>query len=437
MVQLRLFTRAGACLLACAAVAAPIGAQAAQETILLNFLGTLGGNSPQAGVVADASGALYGTALQGGSHNMGVVFKLTPPALAGGKWTQTVLHSFAGKNDGSFPGSPLIFDNQGSLYGTTETGGAGKAGIVFKLAPPAAGSSTWTETVICAFNAASTGSYPVAGLAMDKTGALYAAALGGGSGGMGTVVKLTPPSPGAAAWKATVIHNFKGGSSDGAAPGASLVVDPSGNLYGTAQSGGDANLGVIYRLSPPSAGSSAWKYADLHWFSADINVSAGADGALPEGSPVLDAQGNLYGTTFAGGAKSDNNGGTIWQLSPPAPGKSGWVKTLLWSFGGHNDGAGPAAGLTADGTGAFYGTTTAGGAFDNGTVFKLTPPAPGSKAWTETVVYSFNLASGGGAQPTSGLVMDNAGAVYGTTFGVTPAAPPLGAILGNVFKISP
>jgi uncharacterized repeat protein (TIGR03803 family) len=173
------------------------------ETVIHSFSAppSSGGSSPQAGLIANKEGALYGTtsgggAVVSGTQSEGIVFKLTPPAKGQTTWTETVLHSFVGGTDGASPYAGLIADERGALYGTTSGGGTANWGTVFKLTPPAKGQTTWTETGLYSFLSGSDGAFPQAGLIADKQGALYGTTLYGGSGGNGTVFKLTPPARG-------------------------------------------------------------------------------------------------------------------------------------------------------------------------------------------------------------------------------------------------
>jgi uncharacterized repeat protein (TIGR03803 family) len=427
--------------LAGSALAAPV------ETVLYRF--TADGFIPVAGLIADKEGALYGTTE--GGFGPGTVFKLTPPAKGQTAWTETVLYRFTAFPDGSMPVAGLIADEQGALYGTTEFGGSGidcfspGCGMVFKLTPPAKGQTAWTETVIHSFTGGSDGSMPVAGLIADEQGALYGTASGGVSrscGGCGTVFKLTPPARGQTAWTETVLHTFTGGS-DGGIPSAGLIAGKEGTLYGTTEVGGgrsscsfapSAGCGTVFKLTPPAKGQTAWTETVIHSFTG------GSDGSDPRAGLIADKQGALYGTTVFGGSRSSCSlpsagCGTVFKLTPPAKGQTAWTETVLYGFKGFPDGFTPRAGLIADKQGALYGTTQYGGGINNGlggagTVFKLTPPATGQTVWTETVIYSFTGGSDG-SNPPAGLIADKQGALYGTTeVGGNNSR-------GTVFKLTP
>ncbi len=192
----------------------------------------------------------------------GVVFKLSPPSGGSGSWTETVLYTFTGGADGSYPQASLVPDSKGNLYGTASSGGDtsgtnctvfGGCGVVFELSPPSGGKVPWTETVLYTFTGGDDGSLPYAGLIFDSLGHLYGTTIGGGSSDYGTVFELSPPSGGKGPWTETVLYPFTG-VIDGNNPFAALIFDSIGNLYGTAF-GGSRGSGVAFELSPESGGS--------------------------------------------------------------------------------------------------------------------------------------------------------------------------------------
>jgi uncharacterized repeat protein (TIGR03803 family) len=276
------------------------------------------GASPHAGLISDQSGALYGTTAGGGANGHGTVFKLTPPSVSGGAWTEPVLYSFTGDANPSV----LIFDASGALYGMTLYGGASSGGTVFQLRPPSTPGGNWTETLLYSFSGGSDGARPEAGLILDATGALYGTTLYGGVYNIGTVYKLTPPTVAGGLWTETVLYRFGSTVGDGAFPLSSLLFDASGALYGTTGAiavggGGGSGNGTVFKLLPPTATSGKWTETVLHNFS-------GGDGAQPEAGLIADASGALYGTTNTGGSASQ---GTVFQLTLPAiftgiPGKA-------------------------------------------------------------------------------------------------------------------
>jgi uncharacterized repeat protein (TIGR03803 family) len=396
---------------------------AGKEKVLHSFNGR-GGNTPVASLIFDAAGNLYGTTTGGGvgkcgDYGCGTVFQLT--LGANGKWAETVLHDFNGK-DGAMPSGGLIVDAAGNLYGTTYGGGVdcagGGCGTVFKLTPGANGK--WTQTVLHEFKGKD-GANPVSELIFDAAGKLYGTTAQGGTAGYGTVFQLAPGANGN--WSDKVLHNFNG--EDGDYPDSGLIFDAAGNLYGTtlySYSGG-----VVFQLVRDAKGR--WTEKVLHDFTSSSNDSC------PNGGLIFDAAGNLYGTTSACNYYGD---GKVFELTPQAKGQ--WRETTVYEFNGGDDGAFPATGVTFDAEGNLYGTTVAGGEFECipgpnhcGTVFKLRPGADG--VWTETVVHSFNGTDGSG--PESSLVLDAEGNLYGTTaYGGSFYGDDNGGY-GTVFQITP
>ena len=305
-----------------------------KEAVLHSFSGGPDGGYPYAGLILDAAGNLYGTADAGGAHNYGVVFEVP----AGG--AEGVLYSFTGTGgDGADPLAGLVRDAAGNLYGTTASGGASGLGTVFKV------SAGGAETVLHSFTGGSDGEYPEAGLVQDGVGNLYGTTFAGGASGFGTVFKID------AQGNETVLYSFRGGA-DGEYPSAGLVRDAAGNLYGTTNSGGSSGGGIVFKIS------SAGKETVLHSFKG------GKDGEYPYASVIRDAAGNLYGTTYGGGA---SGWGTVFEIDPTGK------ETVLYSIAGAADGASPEGGLVQDTAGHLYGTTKYGGAFGAGTVFELSP----------------------------------------------------------------
>jgi uncharacterized repeat protein (TIGR03803 family) len=406
-------------------------AGAATLTTLVNF-NNANGAAPQASLVRDSAGNLYGTTYVGGAYGWGTAFKLAPPAPGQTAWTRTTLVNF-NSTGGAYPHAGLLRDSGGTLYGTTSIAGGGSAyGTVFKLVPPASGQTAWTRTTLVTFDYDTNGGFLQGNLVRDSAGNLYGTTSQGGayrdgSGvGYGTVFKLAPPAAGHTAWTLTPLVNFN--YTNGAYPYAGLVRDAAGNLYGTTSLGGAYDYGTVFKLAPPASGQTAWTRTTL------VNFN-GANGANPYAGLVRDSAGNLYGTTSGGGAYQDvygNGYGTVFKLAPPSAGHTAWTRTTLVNFNGAN-GAVPYAGLVRDSAGALYGTTMNGGASTNctlgcGTVFKLAPPATGQTAWTRTTLVNFSGANG--TQPYAGLVRDSAGTLYGTTQGG-------GAGYGTAFKITP
>jgi uncharacterized repeat protein (TIGR03803 family) len=218
---------------------------------------------------------------------------------------------------------------------------------------------------------------------------------------LGAVLALVNP---VFAQTETVLFSFGVRAGQGITPWASLIVDQKGNFYGTTAQGGAHGLGTVFELSPPTGKHGAWTETVLYSFG-----SQSGDGANPYDSLIMDQVGNLYGTTHSGGA---NNDGTVFELSSEPSGT--WTESALYSFGAApNDGLLPFAGLIADEDGNLYGTTHSGGANSDGTVFELSRAPSGT--WTETVLYDFAGAPYDGSLPYAGLIMDQAGNLYGTT----------------------
>jgi uncharacterized repeat protein (TIGR03803 family) len=401
---------------------------AAQETILVNFNGS-DGSSPNAALISDPKGNLYGTAL-GGSGGLGVVFELSHGQ---GGWTESVLYNFGSVGgDGASPLANLVFDAKGNLYGTTRNGGAHNDGIVFELSPGSGG--VWTEKILYSFGAiANDGTNPGGcTLIFDSKGNLYGTTNTGGSNGAspgdGTVFELSPQAGGG--WSEKVLYNFGASNVDGINPAAGLTFDAFGNLYGTTFAGGASGYGSVFELSRAKGGG--WTESVLHSF--DINHT---DGARPMAGVVFDAQGNLYGTTMNGGAFGNGNGlGTVYELSPSAEGL--WIEQVVHSFtgGGTNgDGDYPVSSLILDTAGNLYGMTSGGGVYAYGIVFELTRAGTN---WAELVVHTFAGPSSDGAYPMGSLLFDAAGDLYGTTsYGGTTFVDGTVFQIANVVTASP
>jgi len=407
-------------------------ALAAGQYRVLNKFNDKDGASSQAALIFDSVGNLYGTATYGGDtkycgdQGCGTVFKLTPGSAG---WTETVLHSFHGK-DGSNPVASLVFDGAGNLYGTTVNGGdlqvnhGQGCGTVFKLTPGDNG--TWTERVLYSFHC-NDGAAPIAGLVFDGAGNLYSTTTGGGNticvGGCGTVFKLTPHTDGQ--WTETVLHHFNGDG--GRNPRSGIIFDAAGNLYSTTDAGGDircnGGCGTVFKLE-----AGTWKISVLHTFH---------DGRSPDGI-IFDTAGNLYGMTFTGGSLHRCNGngcGTVFELVPSNNGE--WNLTVLHSFQGM-DGANPTSTLIFDAAGNMYGTTqlggdlSCGGGSGCGTVFELTKESVG---WAEIVLHRFD--DNDGNNPTSALTLDTAGNLFSTTATGGNLNECSGNGCGVIFEITP
>lgn len=328
------------------------GAAGWTETVLYSFTGGADGAYPYyADVIFDGAGNLYGTTVQGGANNLGVVFELTPTASG---WKESVLYSFRGAKDGANPYAGVAFDAAGNLYGTTYAGGTASVGTVFELSP--AGNGTWTEKVIQTFNQNNGGS-PAGGLVVDGKGNLYGLTPSGGSAGCGVVYKLARGANGT--WTENVLHNFTGGGDGGFPYAERLIFDAAGNLYGTTYEGGAFQDGTVFRLWQNSAGQ--WKEQVL--FSFEGNVAKNPNSGL-----ILDPAGDLYGTTSNGNGESTV--GAVFELTPGSGGR--WTESNLHLFN-RTDGEFPEGALVRDAAGNLYGTTWLGGASAQGAVFEITP----------------------------------------------------------------
>jgi len=300
------------------------GAQAQPRlTVIHNFGGGADGANPQATLVADGFGALYGTTASGGAHNRGTVFKIVR-ALVDGAWTATILHDFTGQNDGAFPDARLLLDGSGNLYGTTSGGGAARSGVAFELSRNRHGQ--WIETVLHAFGSGQDdAAFPEHGLVMDSAGVLYGSGLGGHFG-FGAVFKLVG---GGGGWTETTLHSFD--LFDGYRPN-DVLLDGSGSLFATTKFGaGSGSRGVAFSLTPAPGGG--WTETTIHPFTGS------QDGDAPLSGLLLGRGGALFGTTSLGG----NFGwGTVFELKPAGGGT--WTEVLLHAFSGGADGSQPQAG---------------------------------------------------------------------------------------------
>jgi uncharacterized repeat protein (TIGR03803 family) len=306
------------------------------ETILHSFdcaSGSIDGSTPLGNLVFDKAGNLYGATSVGGAGfdaaNLGgTIFQLSPPKVAGDGWTETILHSFhlaSGDGDGAGPMAGVILDASGNLYGTTRYGGAHTSGTVFELSPPATAGGPWTETILHSFiDDGVDGYWPVADVVFDKAGNLYGTTYYGGSAN-GTVFEMSPPATAGGAWTESTLFDFgiPSVSATGTSPRGSLILDAEGNLYGTANGGGDAGgNGLVFELTNDGG---VWSETVVHKFS---NATQ-SDGAGARAAVLFDAVGNLYGTTQFGGVGTNQEGAvfeipsvTTTQLPffSPAPG---------------------------------------------------------------------------------------------------------------------
>jgi uncharacterized repeat protein (TIGR03803 family) len=279
-----------------------------QQTVLYTFQGgPQDGANPNHELAIDAAGNIYGTAISGGSGH-GVLFQLTPSA---GGWTETVLHNFGVVNGSSeTPSSGVIIDKKGNLYGETSGGGSSGNGTIYELKHTSAG---WKYTLLYSFAGGNDGTYPSGGLTFDANGNLYGTTTsGGGAANIGTVFELARGNNGT--WTESVLHGFQD-TADGVNPEAPVIFDSSGNLYGTTVYGGDTSCaggygcGEVFELSP--SGNGAWTKTTIHAFTDT------PDGHAPMAGLTFDSAGNLFGTTSNGGSSGT---GALFELSPGSGG---------------------------------------------------------------------------------------------------------------------
>lgn len=318
----------------------------------------------------------------------------------------SVLYDFTGGADGASPNGVTIA-GPGILYGTTSQRGSYGWGTVFKLAQRGSG---WTVDPLHEFGDGEDGAQPLASVAVGPSGALYGTTFQGGIENLGAVFQVQPPptacNTAICYWHETLLHSFPQGGNDGEEPDLGILVfDPAGNLYGTTFNGGAYAAGTVFELSPSGGG---WTYSIIHSFQNNH-----IDGWLPQYGVVLDSAGNLYGTTQYGGAL---DGGTAFELSPSG---GTWTETILYNFplGGDGLTASPTA-LVMDQNGNLYGTYLVEAANDFSTLFELTPS---NGSWTFSTLYNFATLCGGP------IVRDTAGRFYGACYSST---------YGSVFQLA-
>jgi hypothetical protein len=401
------FVRACVLLMICA-VASP-SAQAQTFRVLHTFTGGNDGGTPRAGVSVDYAGNLYGTTENGGiseggcTSGCGLVYKLRQSS---GAWILNPLYSFQGGADGYYPQGPIIIGPNGSLYSVTNFGGASNLGTVFNLRPPAQVCRQvrcgWTKSVLYQLTGNGAGAGPEGFLAFDSNGNIYGTTNVGGHNGSGVAYQLTHTSNG---WAESVLYDALNN------PFSGLILDQVGNLEGTEVNGGDQGYGSVYQITHTESG---WTFSYLLSFD-------GNNGADPVGNLLIDAVGNLYGTT----ATSDLNGGGIaYQLTR----SNGWMFTMLADF---PSGVASYSGLARDPLGNLYGALNRGGNRGLGSIFKLTLQNGG---WTMTSLYEFTGGSDGSG-PVGSLALDSNGNLYGVAAQGGGGSCPSGC--GVVWQITP
>ena len=382
--------------------------QTLTETVLYRFMGSASdGEWPYAGLMMDGSGDLFGTTVSGGSggctNGCGTVFELKPNGSGG--YTETVLYNFGtNANDGTGPDAGLVADSSGDLFGTTASGGSSSGyGTVFELKPN--GSGGYTEAVLYRFTGPGDGEAPVAGLIMDGSGDLFGTTEQGGASDEGMVFELIPNGT---SYAEVRLYSFGSNAvNDGARPYGDLIMDSSGDLFGTTAYGGSGSHGTVFELTSNNAG---YTESVLYAFKGGLT-----DGVSPYAGLIMDSSGDLFGTTASGGSGSCTGGcGTVFELKSNGTSYAESVLYTFGSNGGGNDGANPYAGLIMDGSGDLFGTTSQGGTAFSGTVFELKPNGT-SYAETVLHSFASNGVDGGVPYSYGSLIQNVSGDLFGTT----------------------
>jgi len=390
-------------------------------SVLHDFTGGADGLGPRDSLTIGPGGVVYGTAEFGGTHGNGTVFKLSQ---VNSHWVFSTLYDFAGGSDGADPIGGVVIGPGGALYGTTQQGGPENDGTVFALTPPPTFCRSltcyWNETILHTFTGAPDGFNPWGEtLVFDAAGNIYGTTTNGGVHDAGTVFELSPSGSG---YTESIIHNFAGSPNDGANPEAGVVLDAAGNLYGTTGDGGtgrgcDYGCGTAFQLTP-SGGS--WQENVLVNF--DFGLAEFAGGIYPYSPLVLDASGNLYGTTIYSGNITLN--GIVFKL---APSDGGFTPSLSFAFPSSCQ---PYGGVIMDSEGNFFGQCVYGGASGIGWVFELSNC---SQHCTVVDLHDFTGYDGG--MPSSPVTLDANGNLYGATeYGGTSINCQLGC--GVVWEIA-
>ena len=392
-------------------LSSPSNAWAGTEKVLYAFQGGNDGTYPEGPLVFDKAGNIYGTTQQGGTvcGACGAVYKLTKSKSG---WTKSLIYNFTGASDGLQPLAGVVFDQQGNLYGTTQSGGnsgcyeGGGCGAVFMLTPS---NGNWTETTLHTFSPNTDGGGVMSPLALDKAGNIYGTARWGGiSGcyfGCGVVFELSPSN---GSWNETVLYSFADGA-DGANPFSTQLLYKN-NLYGATSPPSPYGFGGVFELHHSKTG---WQELNLYSFTG------GTDGNNPYAGVVFDAAGNIYGTTFVGGTSGYGN---VFKLTRSG---STWTKNAIYSFTGGSDGANPFS-IALDKNGNLYGTTNVGG-LGYGVVFQL---VNSGGTYTYKNLYTFT-GGADGAYPQYGNLTLRGGKLYGSTTGGGPNN------VGVVYQITP
>jgi uncharacterized repeat protein (TIGR03803 family) len=348
-----------------------------------------GNSHPRGTLIEGDGGALYATSFSGGRYDLGTTFTLNRDGSG-----YAVIHDFAGSpQDGAQPSAGLLLCTDGMLFGTTYSGGLSNIGTVFKC-----GQDGTHYTTLMSFSGLD-GAKPTGALVQESDGVLYGTTSAGGEHDLGTVFTLGPDGNG---WR--IIRSFAGIQGDGAHPKSGLILGRDGLLYGTTQNGGDTGNGTVFCLHTDGSG-----YAVIKSFGA-----AAGEGSEPYGGLVQGPDGALYGSTMDGGKSGQ---GTVFRLNSDGSGYA-----VLRVFRG-TDGSNPYAALIVGTNEALYGTTFAGGAANQGTVFRMNGDGSGY-----ALLKSFKGADG--SSPVTSLLATGDGALYGATDTVGSA------LSGTVFKLN-
>jgi uncharacterized repeat protein (TIGR03803 family) len=380
-----------------AAMPATTVSAAGTQGVVYNFTGGIDGGNAETPLAFDAAGNAYGATVVGGLYGCGTIFKLTP---AQGQWTRKTLWQFTCGSDGKNPHGGVTLDGAGNMYGTTTAGGSGGfctgdgCGVVFRL-----GKNGGFRTIY-AFTGLADGFGPGSPVVFDAAGNIYGTAPDGGAHKKGVVYQLSFHHN---HWQQTVLHAFTGHADGGVGSLGALLVDGSGNIFGVTEIGGNHSAGTAYEIA-----AGTWTFTTLYAFKGTPNAG------YPYGGLIADSHGNLFGTTYYGGA---HGLGSVFELKHNQ--NNTYQEMLLYSFnGGTSDGSSPTSTLYADAGGNLFGTTSAGGGTcDCGTIFKL---AAGTG--TESILHSFGSTHTDGAYPYFGLTLDHSGnldtsTVWGGSFG--------------------
>jgi uncharacterized repeat protein (TIGR03803 family) len=392
-------------------VAHSISAQV--ETVLHRFTGGADGFAPNA-ITVDNSGDLFGTTYWGGNNpscttygGCGVVFEMVQSPQTG-EWSQDILYSFSGGSDGGNPNAPLMLDSSGNVYGSTYAGGATNLGAIFELSPPAAPGGAWTESVLYSF-VSSLENSPTA-LLFDPQGNIYGQSCAQLQAN-GDIFELSAPSAPGGAWSYNIIYSFPGFSS-GVCPKGEMALDKNGNLYGSTFGGGynPQSAGVIFELDKPEASGEPWTEHVLYRFGGQKGDGASPTGVIFHGGKIYGT--TQFGGDNYGSYPGD---GTVFQLTPPTAPGSTWTEMPILTFNRNTNGFQPMAGVVFDSAGNLYGTTAYNPTYEyDGEVFELSPPTTRGGAWTLTMLHTFTGNADGG-DTYAGVVIGKGSVIDGTT----------------------